>query len=202
MLRALGIETRTAVRMVIVLTVLTGLIYPLIMTGVAQVVFPFQANGSLVKDAQGNVIGSELIGQYFADPKYFHPRPSAAVDPTAAPNGYNAASSGASNLGPTNQKLSDAVKGYAAAYRQENGLSDDTPVPVDAVTTSGSGLDPQITPANAFLQAPRVAKARNLPEQQVVDLVRQNVEGRALGFLGEDRVNVLKLNLALDKIGR
>jgi K+-transporting ATPase ATPase C chain len=193
-------QTRAALMMVIILTVLTGLAYPLAITGIAQVVFPYQANGSLIRDANGNVIGSELIGQQFSDPKYFHGRPSATVDASDSSKSvpYNAANTTASNLGPTNQKLIDAVKQRADDYRAENGLAADTPVPVDAVTASGSGLDPHITPANAALQVARVAKARGIAPEQVQALVAQNTEGRTLGFLGEPRVNVLKLNLALD----
>ncbi len=190
---SLSIHLRTAVLMVVVLTVLLGIVYPLIMTGVSQVLFPSQANGSLVRDGSGNVIGSAILGQNFTDPKYFHPRPSAAGS-----DGYDATSSGGSNLGPTNQKLLDQVKDRAEAYRQENGLADDALVPVDAVTASASGLDPDISPANARLQAKRVAQARALSEQQVRTLVDENTEPRTLFVLGEPRVNVLKLNLALD----
>jgi K+-transporting ATPase ATPase C chain len=184
---------RTAVMMVVVLTVLLGIVYPLLMTGIAQVVFPNQANGSLIRDSSGTVIGSSLLGQNFSSPKYFHPRPSAAGS-----DGYDATSSGGSNLGPTNQKLIDAVTDRTAAYRAENGLADDARVPVDAVTTSASGLDPDISPANALLQAPRVARERNMSADQVRALVNQLTEGRTFGVLGEPRVNVLKLNLALD----
>jgi len=188
---------RSAILMTVVLTVLFGLVYPLVMTGISQVLFPSQANGSLVRDASANVIGSAILAQNFTQPQYFHPRPSAAGS-----DGYDATSSGGSNLGPTNQKLIDAVKDRAAAYRQENGLADDAPVPVDAVTQSASGLDPDISPANALIQASRVATARNLPEDQLRALVNQYTEGRTLGILGEPRVNVLKLNLALDGIGQ
>src|SRR5262245_38777660 len=186
-------HVRTALLMVLVLTLLLGIVYPLIMTGVAQVLFPTQANGSLVRDSSGKVIGSAILAQNFTQPQYFHPRPSAAGS-----DGYDATSSGGSNLGPTNQKLIDAVKQRADAYREENGLAADALVPVDAVTTSASGLDPDISPANALLQASRVAKARGLSEDQVRNLVNQYTEGRTLGILGEPRVNVLKLNLALD----
>jgi K+-transporting ATPase ATPase C chain len=184
---------RTAVLMVVVLTVLLGIVYPLIMTGIAQVVFPNQANGSLVKDSSGNVVGSALLAQAFAQPQYFHPRPSAA-----GANGYDATASGGSNLGPTNQKLIDTVQSNADAYRQENGLASDAQVPVDAVTASASGLDPDISPANALLQVHRVAAARGLSDDQVQGMVNQYTEGRTLFVLGEPRVNVLKLNLALD----
>ena len=184
---------RTAILMVVVLTILLGIIYPLVMTGIAQVLFPSQANGSLVRDTSGNVIGSALLGQNFTQPQYFHPRPSAAGS-----DGYDATASGGSNLGPTNQKLIDAVKDRTDAYRQENGLAADAPVPVDAVTTSASGLDPDISPANALLQANRVAQARGLSVDQVRSLVNQYTEGRTLFVLSEPRVNVLKLNLAQD----
>jgi K+-transporting ATPase ATPase C chain len=184
---------RSAVLMMVVLTVLLGIIYPLLMTGIAQVAFPHQANGSLLRDNSGSVIGSSLLAQNFTSPQYFHPRPSAA-----GADGYDAAASGGSNLGPTNQKLIDAVSDRAASYRQENALAPDAPVPVDAVTTSASGLDPDISPANAVLQAGRVAKARNLTENEVRAMIDQYTEGRTLGILGEPRVNVLRLNLALD----
>jgi len=186
---------RTAVLMTMVLTILLGIVYPLVMTGLGQVLFPSQANGSLVRDSSGNVIGSALLGQNFTQPKYFHPRPSAAGS-----DGYDATSSGGSNLGPTNQKLIDAVKDRMAAYRDENRLAADAPVPVDAVTASASGLDPDISPANALLQVSRVAQARGIPEDQVRALVNRYTEGRTLGILGEPRVNVLKLNLALDGV--
>ncbi len=184
---------RTAALMTVVLLVLLGVVYPLLMTGISQVVFPNPANGSLVRDASGNVIGSSLLAQSFTQPRYFHPRPSAA-----GTDGYDATASGGSNLAPSNQKLIDSVTDRAAAYRAENGLADDAQVPVDAVTTSASGLDPDISPANALLQAARVAKARNMSEDQVRSLVNQYTEGRTFGVLGEPRVNVLKLNLALD----
>jgi K+-transporting ATPase ATPase C chain len=179
--------------MTVVLTVLLGIVYPLIMTGIAQAVFPSQANGSLVRDGSGNVVGSALLAQAFTQPRYFHPRPSAA-----GANGYDATASGGSNLGPTNQKLIDTVQSNADAYRQENGLASDAQVPVDAVTASASGLDPDISPANALLQIHRVAAARGLSDDQVRALVNQYTEGRTLFVLGEPRVNVLKLNLALD----
>jgi len=192
-------QTRAALTMTIILTVILGLAYPLAITGVAQAIFPYQANGSLLRDSSGAVIGSELIGQEFTSPGYFHGRPSVTVnaDPTDS-QPYNAANSTASNLGPTNQKLVDAVAERAAAYREENGLGADAEVPVDAVTSSGSGLDPHITPANAQLQINRVAQARGGTTADVSALVQQHTEGRTLGFIGEPRVNVLKLNLALD----
>jgi potassium-transporting ATPase KdpC subunit len=190
-------QARSAALMIVVLTVLTGIIYPLAVTGLAQVIFPYQANGSLIRDSQGTVIGSELIGQNFADAKYFHPRPSAAGE-----KGYDASASSGSNLGPTNKKLIDSVQERAAAYREENGLAPGAQVPVDAVTASASGLDPEISPANALLQIKRVAVARAMPEAQVKALVDQNTRGRTLGILGEPGVSVLKLNLALDGLSK
>lgn len=188
-------QTRTAIVMVVVLTVLTGIIYPLAITGIAQVIFPRQANGSLVVGGSGTVVGSVLIAQQFTTPGYFHPRSS-----VAGQHGYDPTSSGGSNLGPTNPKLIQDVRARTEAYRQENGLPADAPVPVDAVTTSASGLDPDISVANALLQAPRVAKARGLAADQVRTLVEQHVQGRTFGILGEPRVNVLELNLALDNL--
>lgn len=184
---------RTAVLMVVVLTVLLGIVYPLLVTGIAQVLLPSQANGSLVQDSSGHVVGSALLAQGFTQPQYFHPRPSAAGSA-----GYDATASGGSNLGPTNQKLIDTVQSNADAYRQENGLAADAPIPVDAVTASASGLDPDISPANALLQVHRVATARGLSDNQVRSMVDQYTESRTLFVLGEPRVNVLKLNIALD----
>ena len=188
--------------MIIVMTVLTGLIYPLGMTGIAQLLFPRQANGSLI-EKDGAVIGSELIGQNFTDDKYFHGRPSATTDtdPNDAtktvPAPYNAGNSGGSNLGPTSQALVDRVKDDAEKLKAENPTA---PIPVDLVTTSASGLDPDITPAAAEFQVPRVAKARNLSPDKVRTLVAEATQDRFLGILGEKRVNVLKLNLALDQL--
>jgi K+-transporting ATPase ATPase C chain len=185
---------RGAIVSTLVLAVVCCGIYPLIVLGVSQVVFRDKANGSLIVSADGTVRGSKLLGQAFAEPKYFHPRPSAAG------NGYDATSSGGSNLGPTSQKLKDAIKERIAAYRAENGLSDTEPVPADAVTASGSGLDPHICLQNAELQAARVAKARGLNEDRVRELVRQDTDGRDLGVFGDPGVNVLQLNLALDQL--
>jgi K+-transporting ATPase ATPase C chain len=195
-------EIRPAIVMMVLLTALTGLVYPLAMTGVAQALFPHQANGSLiVKD--GKVIGSELIGQNFADATYFHGRPSATTDadPNDAtktvPAPYNAANSSGSNAGPTSKALFERVQGDTDKLKAEN---PNAAVPIDLVTTSASGLDPDITPAAAYFQVPRVAKARGLPEARVHDLVAQSIEGRFLGVVGEPRVNVLKLNMALDAL--
>jgi potassium-transporting ATPase KdpC subunit len=196
-------QIRPAIVMIVLMTVLTGLIYPLGMTGIAEVLFPHQAAGSLI-ERDGKVIGSELIGQNFTAEKYFHGRPSATTDtdpkdPTktiASP--YNAANSGGSNAGPTSKALIDRVKGDTATLAAENPSA---PVPVDMVTTSASGLDPDITPAAALFQIPRVAKARNLPEDRVRQLLQDNTTGRLLGILGEPHVNVLKLNMALDALG-
>ncbi|QGP93912.1 Potassium-transporting ATPase KdpC subunit [Neomoorella glycerini] len=184
----------SAFLMLIIMTALTGIVYPLVTTGLARVLFPHQASGSLVLQG-GQVIGSALIGQKFTGPRYFHGRPSAAGE-----DGYDAVSSGGSNLGPTNKKLLKTVKERLAAIRAENDLSPDTPVPSDLVTASASGLDPDITPQAAYLQVPRVARARNLPEDKVRLLVDRNITGRQFGIWGEPRVNVLKLNVELDNL--
>jgi K+-transporting ATPase ATPase C chain len=173
------------------LTLLTGIAYPLAVTGVAQVAFPGRADGSLI-ERDGRVVGSRLIGQAFAGARYFHPRPSAAGD------GYDAMASSASNLGPTNEELIKAVRERRAAYRRENDLRPGQQVTIDAVTASGSGLDPHISAANARLQAARVARARGLELNDVLALIEEHTDGRSLGFLGEPGVNVLELNLALD----
>jgi len=178
-----------AVLMTIVTTILLGLIYPLAVTGLSQVLFPDNANGQLI-ERNGKVIGSRIIGQPFSSPGYFHPRPSAAG------SGYDAASSSGTNLGPTNKKLVDAVKGNVEAARKDN---PNVPVPIDLVTSSASGLDPHLSPAAALFQVPRVASARHATDAEVRALVESHVEGRQLGFLGEPRVNVLLLNLALDE---
>lgn len=192
-------ELRPAILMFLVMTLLLGIAYPLAMTGLAQLLFPHQANGSLLYDKDGKVVGSELIGQSFTSEKYFHGRPSATSGTDTNGNSialpYNAANSAGSNLGPTSKALIDRVSAEAQKLKAEN---PGQPVPVDLVTTSASGLDPDITPAAAYFQVPRVAKARNLPEDQVRQLVADHVEGRFLGLLGERHVNVLKLNLALD----
>jgi potassium-transporting ATPase KdpC subunit len=195
-------QIRPAIVVLVALTLITGLVYPLAMTGVAHVIFPYQAQGSLV-ERDGKVVGSELIGQVFESDKYFHGRPSATTapdpkDPTktvAAP--YNAANSGGSNLGPSNKALIDRVQGDIDKLKQENPSA---AVPADLVTTSASGLDPHISPEAALFQIPRIAKARNLPEDRIRQLVADHTEGRLFGLLGEPRVNVLLLNLALDQL--
>jgi potassium-transporting ATPase KdpC subunit len=195
-------EIRPAIVMIVAMTVITGLIYPLGMTGIAQLVFPHQANGSLIEKDR-TVIGSELIGQNFTDDKYFHGRPSATTEPDpkdptkTVPVPYAADNSSGSNAGPTSKALIDRVTEDAAKLHAEN---PSMPVPVDLVTTSASGLDPDITPAGALFQVPRIAKARSLSEDQLRQLVADNTQERFLGVIGEPRVNVLKLNLALDAV--
>lgn len=199
---------RPALLLTVFFVVVTGLVFPGAVWAIGSVVFPHQAGGSLIKDAKGNVVGSELIGQAFTKPEYFHPRPSAAG------SGYDAANSSGTNLGPTSSKLVNGIKddpatkdidesypGFrdlAKAYREENGLAADAVIPADAATRSSSGLDPHISPANAQLQAGRIAKARGLSRDRLLQLVDSETDGRFLGIIGEPRVNVLKLNLALD----
>jgi potassium-transporting ATPase KdpC subunit len=193
-------EIRPAILILLLLTLITGLAYPLAMTEIANAIFPRQAQGSLI-ERDGKVIGSALIGQEFKSDKYFHGRPSATTAPDPAdsaktvPAPYNAANSGASNLGPTSKALNDRIKEDVDKLKAENPSS---PVPIDLVTTSASGLDPDISPEGALFQVPRVAKARNMPEDRVRLLVAENTSGRLIGLFGEPRVNVLALNLALD----
>lgn len=181
-----------AVRYTLITTLLIGIIYPLTITGIAQLTMPYKANGQLV-ERNGQVIGSAIIGQQFKGPAYFHSRPSAAG------SGYDAANSGGSNLGPSNSQLIRRIENHVAAWQERNPEAR-RPVPIDLVTTSASGLDPEISPEAAYYQVPMVAAARHLPETTVRALVAANIEGRQLGFLGEPRVNVLKLNLALDHL--
>jgi len=187
-------EIKISVLATLVLAVLLCGIYPLVVWGIAQVVFPRQANGSLI-DERGEIIGSSLIAQRFTETQYFHPRPS-----SAGPSGYDAAQSGGSNLGPLSSELQRQVKERVAHYRLENSLASDTLVPQDAVTASASGLDPHISPKNAKLQASRVARARGISEAEVQELIRECTDGPDLGFLGDPGVNVLRLNLALDNL--
>jgi len=185
-------ELKPAILITIVFTILTGIFYPLAVTGAAQALFSHRANGSLLTTG-GKIVGSELIGQNFTQPAYFHPRPSAA-----GPNGFDATASGGSNLGPTNPALAERLAKDAAQFRKDN-PDYAGPLPADAITASGSGLDPEISPANALAQAPRVAKSRGTSPGDIEALVRANTQARDLGVLGEPRVNVLKLNLALDQ---
>ncbi|MEH2503659.1 K+-transporting ATPase ATPase C chain [Bradyrhizobium sp. AZCC 1578] len=197
-------EIRPAILILLLLTAITGLAYPLAMTAIAGAIFSRQAHGSLI-EKDGKVIGSALIGQEFKEDKYFHGRPSATsapdpADPTkTVPAPYNAANSGGSNLGPTSKALADRIKEDFAKLKTENPAA---AVPVDLVTTSGSGLDPDISPEGALFQVPRVAKARNLPEARVQQLVTEHIQGRMAGLLGEPRINVLALNLALDEVSK
>jgi K+-transporting ATPase ATPase C chain len=193
-MKTLFSELRGAVMSTLILAVVCCGIYPLVVFGIGQVAFRDRANGSLIVEPDGTIRGSRLLGQAFAGEKYFHPRPSAAG------NGYDAANSGGSNLGPTSRKLNDAVKDRLAAYRAENGMPETDPVPADAVTASGSGLDPHISRRNAELQAPRVARARNLSVETVREMIRQHTDPAGFGILGEAGVNVLTLNLALDRL--
>jgi K+-transporting ATPase ATPase C chain len=193
-------QIRPAIVVLVCLTLITGLAYPLIMTAIAGAIFPYQARGSII-ERNGKVIGSALIGQEFSSDRYFHGRPSATVAPdpadstktVAAP--YNAANSGGSNLGPTNKALIERVQGDVEKLKQENPSA---PVPIDLVTTTAGGLDPHISPAAALFQVPRIAKARSMPEDRLRRLVEEHTEGRLLGLIGEPRVNILALNLALD----
>ena len=193
-------QIQPAIVMILLLTVITGLVYPLGMTGLAQLIFPHQANGSLI-EKEGKVIGSEIIGQNFTDARYFHGRPSATTDTDpndpakTVPAPYNASNSGGANAGPTSKSLIDRVTQDADKLKAENPSA---PIPVDLVTTSASGLDPDISPAAAHFQAPRVAKTRGISEARLHDLVNQSIEGRFLGILGEPKVNVLQLNMKLD----
>ena len=185
-------EIRSAVFAILLLAIVCCGLYPLVVFGISQALFHDKANGSLIRDTDGTVRGSKLLAQGFSADKYFHPRPSAAG------NGYDAANSGGSNLGPTSQKLSDLIKDRVDTYRKENGLNADESVPADAVTASGSGLDPHISLRNAVLQTPRVAKARAVSEGKLRELIKQNTDARDLGLLGDPGVNVLTLNRALD----
>jgi potassium-transporting ATPase KdpC subunit len=195
-------ELRPALVLIVLFTIITGLIYPFVITGIAQVAFPHQANGSFVEQ-DGKVVGSELIGQAFSSDNYFHGRPSATVAPDPADSTktvdapYNAANTAGSNLGPTSKILIERI---TRDVEERKGQNPNAPVPTDLVTASGSGLDPHITPDAALFQVPRVAKARNLPEERLRQLVNEHIKGRTLGLLGEPRVNVLALNMALDRL--
>ena len=187
--------TRPAIVSTLILAMICCGFYPLAVTGISQIAFPEKANGSLIFGKNGTLIGSTLLGQNFSGENYFHPRPSAA-----GASGYDAASSGGSNLGPTSQKLADLIKERITTYRTRNGLAADQAIPADAVTASASGLDPHISPANAALQASRIAKSRGLTLEKINELIASNTDKADLGLLGEDGVNVLKLNLALDGV--
>jgi K+-transporting ATPase ATPase C chain len=195
-------ELRPALVLIVLFTIITGLIYPFVITGIAQVVFPHQANGSLVEQ-DGKVVGSEVMGQAFSSDNYFHGRPSATVAPDPADSTktvdapYNAANTAGSNLGPTSKTLIERI---TKDVEERKGQNPNAPVPTDLVTASGSGLDPHISPDAALFQVPRVAKARNLPEERLRQLVNEHIKGRILGLLGEPRVNVLALNMALDRV--
>jgi K+-transporting ATPase ATPase C chain len=191
-MKALFNDLRAAIVSTLVLAVVCCGIYPVLVWGIAQAAFPTKANGSLITDAKGTVVGSSLLGQSFTGEKYFHSRPSAAG------TGYDAASSSGTNLGPTSKKLNDAIAANIADYRKQNSLDDKTEIPADAVTASGSGLDPHISLRNAELQTARVAKARNISPQKVKELISAHTDRADFGFLGDPGVNVLKLNLALD----
>jgi len=193
-MKALFSELRGAIFATLILAVVCCGIYPLVIFGLGQVLFHDKANGSLIVAKDGTIQGSRLLGQNFTDPKYFHPRPSAAG------KGYDAANSGGSNLGPTSQKLNDAIKDRVDAYRKENGLGENDSVPADAVTASGSGLDPHISLRNVELQIARVGKVRGISVQKIRETVLQHIDGPDLGFLGEPGVNVLMLNIALESI--
>jgi K+-transporting ATPase ATPase C chain len=186
------LDIKTTLILTVISVILLCGIYPLLIWGIGQVVFPHQANGSLITAKDGTVVGSDIIGQNFSDDQYFNSRPSAAG------TGYDATNSGGTNLGPTSQKLHDSIQAAVIAYRKQNGLAADALVPADAVTSSASGLDPDISVKNAALQIPRVAKTRKMTVDDVTALVQKYTEGRDLGIFGEPRVNVLKLNLALD----
>lgn len=194
-MKSLISHLRPAIVSTLVFAVICCGFYPLAVAAIARITFAEKANGSLITDKNGTVVGSSLLGQNFSGARYFHPRPSAA-----GANGYDAASSSGSNLGPTSQKLADLIKGRVAAYRGTNGLAENQQVPADAVTASGSGLDPHISPANAALQAARVAKARSISPERIKALITSHTDRASFGLLGEDGVNVLKLNLALDEV--
>ncbi len=189
---------RPAVVITLIFAVVTGLLYPGVITGIAQLLFPFQANGSLMEASNGQIIGSDLIGQYWTSPKYLHGRPSATTDLNGNPQPYNAGFSSASNLGPTNAKLVQSVQQRVAELKKENPNAPAGPVPVDLVTASGSGLDPDISIAGALYQVPRIASERELSQAVVIKLITDHETGRFLGIFGEPYVNVLDLNLALD----